>query len=349
MSTSIAAVGLGGLGRVLLRSFADLDAEIVAGVDVSDDARERFQESFGSPAYDDLEALFDAHDLDAAVIATPHALHHEQATACLEAGLDVFVEKPMVTDVADAVDLMRTAEERGRVLAIGYQRHFHPAFVEIKRIVDSGRIGDVHAATAHLSQDWIGIQRGTWRTNPALSGGGQLYDSGSHLLDALLWTTDATPQSVSAQMTFDTPGVDTDAALAIELECDGEPVTASVSVSGAGIDGEPAEGYAIWGTEGRLTYDGERIRVTERGSTTYETEISETDFETLTDDKLEDFLAAVRGDGEPAVTGAVGLEITALTEAAYRAADEGRRVDVRALIDEARSEAAGTKEPSTAD
>ena len=247
MSTSIAVVGLGGLGRVLLRSLADLDVEVAAGVDVSPDARATFEDSFDAPAYDDLESLLAAHDLNGAVIATPHALHHEQATACLEADLDVLVEKPMVTDVGDAVDLIETADARDGVLAIGYQRHFHPAFVEIKRIVDSGRIGDVHAANAHLSQDWIGVQRGTWRTNPELSGGGQLYDSGSHLLDALLWTTGATPQSVSARMTFDTPGVDTDAALAIELECDGRPVTASVSVSGVGVDGEPAEGYAIWG------------------------------------------------------------------------------------------------------
>ncbi len=345
MTPSIAVVGLGGLGRVLLRSLADLDVEVAAGVDVSPDARAAFEDSFDARASDDLDAALDAHDLDAAVIATPHALHHEHATACLEAGLDVLVEKPMVTDVADAVALIETAEARDGAMAIGYQRHFHPAFAEIKRVVDAGRIGDVHAANAHLSQDWIDVQRGTWRTNPALSGGGQLYDSGSHLLDALLWTTGATPQSVSAQMTFDTPGVDTDAALAIELEKDGRPVTASVSVSGAGVDGEPAEGYAIWGTEGRLTYDGERIRVTEGGATTYETEITAAaDFDTLTERKLEDFLAAVRGDGDPAVTGAVGLEITALTEAAYRAADEGRTVDVRAMIDDAR-----TRTPTAAD
>ena len=348
MTTSIAAVGLGGLGRVLLRSFADLDADVVAGVDVSADARAQFEGSFGAPAYDDLESLIAAHDLDAAVIATPHALHHEQATTCLEAELDVFVEKPMVTGVGDAVELIETAADRDRILGIGYQRHFHPAFVEIKRIVDSGRIGDVHAANAHLSQDWIDVQRGTWRANPALSGGGQLYDSGSHVLDALLWTTGATPRSVSAQMTFDTPGVDTDAALAIELARDGRPVTASVSVSGAGIDGEPAEGYAIWGPDGRLTSDGDRIRVTEDGATTYETEITEnTDFETLTDRKLENFLAAVRGDEELAVSGEVGLQITALTEAAYRAVDEGRTIDVQAAIDEAR--AAGKTTPSSAD
>lgn len=62
-------------------------------------------------------------------------------------------------------------------------------------------------------------------------------------------------------------------------------MTASVSVSGAGVDGESAGGYAIQGTDGRLTYDGERIRVTGRGATTYETEIAAgADFETPTRD-----------------------------------------------------------------
>ncbi len=338
MPPAIATVGLGGLGHVLLRSLSDLDADIVAGVDVSDDARASFEASFDAPSYEDIDSVLDAHDIDAALVATPHALHHEQATALLEADVDVFVEKPMVTDVGDAVDLIDTARQRDRVLQVGYQRRFHPAFAEITRIVESGRIGEVHAANAVLSQDWIDLQRDTWRANPSLSGGGQLYDSGSHLLDALLWTTGTEPRSVSAQMEFDSPGVDTDAALALSLERDGRPVTASISVSGDGIDGEPAESYAIWGTEGRITFDGERIRVAEQGATTYETEITEnTDFGTLTDRKLENFLASVRGDDEPAVPGEVGLEITALTEAAYRAAEEGRRVDVQELIENARA------------
>jgi len=338
MPPAIATVGLGGLGHVLLRSLSDLDADIVAGVDVSDDARASFEASFDAPSYEDIDSVLDAHDVDAALVATPHALHHEQAMALLEADVDVFVEKPMVTDVSDAVDLIETARQCDRVLQVGYQRRFHPAFAEIKRIVESGRIGEVHAANAVLSQDWIDLQRDTWRANPSLSGGGQLYDSGSHLIDALLWTTGAEPQSVSAQMEFDSPGVDTDAALTLALERDGRPVTASVSVSGDGIDGEPAESYAIWGTEGRITFDGERICVAEKGATTYETEITEgTDFAALTDRKLENFLASVRGDDEPAMPGEVGLEITALTEAAYRAAEEGRRVDVQELIRNARA------------
>ena len=116
-------------------------------------------------------------------------------------------------------------------LQVGYQRHFDPVFRELKRLVTGGRIGEIHAANAYLGQDWIEIQRGAWRTDPALSGGGRLYDSGSHLLDALLWTLDAEPGTVAAVTDDRGEDVDVNSALAATLERGAAaPVTASVGV-----------------------------------------------------------------------------------------------------------------------
>ncbi|WP_306057261.1 Gfo/Idh/MocA family protein [Natronococcus wangiae] len=340
MQFGAAAIGLGGLGQLEIEVLDGLEGvEVLAGADVSAEARDVFEREFDAPAYATHDELLDAHgdELDVALIVTPHTLHFEQARACLAADAHVYLEKPMVTDVGDAVELLELADERNRVVQVGYQRRFHPGFTEVKRLVDSGRIGEIHAANAYLGQDWIGLHEESWRVDPSFSGGGQLYDTGSHLLDALCWITGGTPAQVSARIAYASEGIDVNSALAIRLERDDRPILAGVTVSGNGVELTPSEGYAIWGTSGQVTFDGETIRFAERGATVYESVIeAQTDFTTLTTAKLRNFLESIRGTAEPAVPGAVGLQVTALTEAAYRADEEERQVDVQALIDRAR-------------
>ncbi|MFC4451725.1 Gfo/Idh/MocA family protein [Halorussus aquaticus] len=341
MALRLGAIGLGGLGNIELGLYDEMDdVEIVAGADVSDGAREAFAAEYGAPTYETHEQMLADRDLDAVNVVTPHTLHYEQAMDCFAAGADVFLEKPMVTGIENAVDLVAAADERGRVLQVGYQRHFDPLFRELKRIVTSGRLGEIHAANAYLGQDWIAIQRGSWRTDPDLSGGGQLYDSGSHLLDALLWTLDAEPRSVAAVADDRGETVDVNSALALTLDREGDaaPVTASVGVVGDGTNGEPDEGMVVWGTEGHVRYEDGRLTVYEDG-VTYEGEVAgDRDFETLTRRKLSDFVRASEDGTEPAVPGPFGLRVTALTESAYEAAETGRTVDVRERIEQARAE-----------
>ena len=208
-------------------------------------------------------------------------------------------------------------------------------FRELKRLVTGGRIGEIHAANAYLGQDWIEIQRGAWRTDPALSGGGRLYDSGSHLLDALLWTLDAEPGTVAAVTDDRGEDVDVNSALAATLEREAAaPVTASVGV-GDGTNGEPDEGLVVWGTEGHVRYENGDLTLFEDGAT-YEGSVEgDRDFMALTRRKLSDFVRAVGDGDEPSVPGSFGLQVTALTEAAYEAAETGQTVDVQARIEEA--------------
>ncbi|SDQ49707.1 Gfo/Idh/MocA family protein [Natronobacterium texcoconense] len=342
MQFGAAAIGLGGLGQLSLEVLAALeDVEIVAGADVSADAREVFERTFDAPAYAEYERMLAdrCEEIDLALIVTPHTLHYEQALACLESGVHVYLEKPMVTDVGDAVDLLEAADRNDCELQVGYQRHFHPGFLEIKRLVDTGRIGDLHTADAYLGQNWIDLHEGTWRVDPSLSGGGQLYDTGSHLLDALLWMTGAKPVTVSAHVSYASPRVDVNSALSLRLEreADDRSILASVTISGDGVNLSPSEGYAIWGSDGRVAFDGEVIRLEERGGTVYESTIdASTDFSTLTAAKLTNFLESIEGEVDPAVPGEVGLQVTALTEATYLADEEERRVDVQSVIGDAR-------------
>jgi predicted dehydrogenase len=333
VSVKLAAIGLGQLCMHELDVYDQMDAvELVAGADIADEGRETFEHRFDAPTYESYETMLEEHgdELDAVNIVTPHTLHYEQAMACLERDLHVFLEKPLVTDVDDAQALVEKSEERELVLVVGYQRHFHPVYEQIKEIVDSGRLGEIHAANCFLGQHWIRKFGDAWRTTPALSGGGQLYDSGSHLLDTLLWTTETTPVSVAATMDYRDHDVDVNSALSLTLERDGKPVTASVLVTADGTE-DPGtyEGLTIWGTKGRLNYNRDSLTVTERGDDPEEIPLPDgIDFKYLLEQKLTDFVEAVQGDHPPTVPGSFGQRVVALTEAAYEARETESTVDV---------------------
>jgi predicted dehydrogenase len=123
--------------------------------------------------------------LDAVFIITPHALHHAQATACLEAGIDVLLEKPMVMTAAEATSLIETRDRTGRLLVVAFQGSLSPQVREASRLLGSGELGPILNVNAMVWQDWGAATRGTWRQEPALSGGGFLFDTGAHMLNTV--------------------------------------------------------------------------------------------------------------------------------------------------------------------
>lgn len=339
-----ACIGLGDLGRLEASTLGSLDGvRLVGGADPDPTARSKFERELGCSAYESVEELLDAEDVDLVTIVTPHTLHYDQARECLAQSVHVHLEKPMVTDLADADDLIARAEAADLVLAVGYQRHFDPRFREIRRLVDAGRIGRPHMVVGHLEQEWIRWTKRQWRSRPELSGGGQLYDSGSHLLDVVLWTLRSAPVSVTA--TIDRQGHDVDVNSALTMTLERRPhdartgelaspagqVTASVGVSGAGTSGpDPGESLRIWGTDGTISFDGETVTLREAGMT-YETTPPAPDFEDLTRRKLRNVVDAIDGDADLEIPAADGRRVVALTEAAYEAADRGERVAVSDL------------------
>lgn len=327
--TNIGITGTGGLGTGLARSIHATDgAEIVAVTDVDESNRTRAAEQFGVPEehrYDDHEAMLDDADLDGVAIATPHTLHYDQTVAALERGIDTLCEKPLCTDLDDTKDLVRRSREGDAMLMVGYQRHLDGAF-ERARDELAERVGDPQFITAEVTQDWIRHQRGAWRSDPDLSGGGQLYDTGSHLIDVVLWTTNLTPESVNAQMLFDDEEerVDKQAALDIQF---GNGAVASISVSGDA----PCvrEHFHAWGPEGGFYIDGEdwderELRYIDTDNSEYRPSLNGYG----ESNKAERFVRMVREGVQPPATAADALKVTAVTEAAYESARTGERVDI---------------------
>ena len=156
-----------------------------------------------------LEALV-SHGIDALVIVTPHTQHAGQIARALVSGIHVLCEKPLATTAADARRSMDLASAHERVLAIGYQRHGQAQFRQARELVTSGALGDIRLISVLIAQDCLEnfIPGSSWRADPALSGGGHFIDTGSHIVDQMLWISDLEPERVYAEI--DNFGTDVD-------------------------------------------------------------------------------------------------------------------------------------------
>jgi predicted dehydrogenase len=126
-----------------------------------------------------------ADELDAAFIITPHNVHLDQASACLKAGLDVLLEKPMVMTAAEAKDLIKIRDETGRLLVVAFNGSLSPQIRTAAGMLRSGEVGELRSISATVWQNWRELTQGTWRQVPELAGGGFLFDTGAHMLNTV--------------------------------------------------------------------------------------------------------------------------------------------------------------------
>jgi UDP-N-acetylglucosamine 3-dehydrogenase len=141
----VAVVGAGNMGRHHARNYHDLaDAELTAVVDADGGRAEEIAGLFDSPAFTDVETMLEVvPDLVAASVAVPTTAHAEVVGTLIEAGKHVLVEKPIASTLEETDRLIRLAEERSLVLAVGHVERFNPAVRELKRLIASGRMGGV--------------------------------------------------------------------------------------------------------------------------------------------------------------------------------------------------------------
>jgi 1,5-anhydro-D-fructose reductase (1,5-anhydro-D-mannitol-forming) len=137
----------------------------------------------GAVAFTDLgEALRDPA-IDAVYVASPVAMHAKQTIASLRAGKHVLCEKPVALDFAQAESMAAVARESGRLLGIAYYRRLYPKLMRARQLIAEGAIGQPVLVEANY-HGWLESPERGWLKDPALAGGGPLYDVGSHRIDA---------------------------------------------------------------------------------------------------------------------------------------------------------------------
>ncbi|MBF7013829.1 Gfo/Idh/MocA family oxidoreductase [Novosphingobium sp. HR1a] len=146
-----------------------------------------------------LEAMLQ-HDIDAVVIATPSALHAQQAIRALEAGKAVFCQKPLGRTATEAQAVVDAARAADRLLGVDLSYRHTEGMRHVAELVRSGALGDVFAVDLTFHNAY-GPDK-PWFYDPAESGGGCVVDLGVHLVDLALWTLGFPPVSnVDARLT----------------------------------------------------------------------------------------------------------------------------------------------------
>ncbi|HTX77924.1 MAG TPA: Gfo/Idh/MocA family oxidoreductase [Terracidiphilus sp.] len=143
MAKRIAVIGSGYWGRNLVRNFHQLGAlhTVCDGnPQVEAEVREKYPQAVFRAAYGDV--LVDPN-VDAVVLATPAVTHFEMARQAMEAGKDVYVEKPLALKVEEGAELARLAERRGRIVMVGHILQYHPAVRKLKDLVAAGELGRI--------------------------------------------------------------------------------------------------------------------------------------------------------------------------------------------------------------
>ena len=139
--------------------------------------------------YTNADQLINDPAVNAIYVATPPRFHEEYTVASLAAGKPVYVEKPMATTAEAAERMQAASEQYGVPLCVAHYRRELPMFRQIKELLDANRIGAVKLVTLRLWQPQesavIAQTTDNWRVNPALSGGGLLFDLAPHQLDLM--------------------------------------------------------------------------------------------------------------------------------------------------------------------
>ncbi len=317
-SVRVAMIGCGGFQRYRLGNLLKVkEAQVVALVDPGQDQIDLTKEAHPSlaavPSYSDYKEMLDKVKPDAVMIATPHTQHVTQILDSLDAGAHTCCEKPLVCTVADAHAVIAKRDATGKVGMVSYQRHFQPEFRYVRAKMESGEAGKLEYIQAFQAQSWLRGTKGTWRQLHSLSGGGQLNDSGSHLIDIVLWSTGASVESVSAYGdTFGTE-VDINSACALKFK-NGALGTLSVVGNGNGWHEDVTfffENLMFYIRGGKLSIldrDGNRLEAANlSGGTTPD----------------QNFIHSILGKVVCESPFECGLEVIRLTEAAWASMDKG--------------------------
>jgi predicted dehydrogenase len=182
----IAIVGCGLIGERRAKALGAAD-QLLAVADVQLDRAQKLAAGYPNctATSDWRDTLRD--DIETVIISTTNDMLAPIATAALEAGKHVLIEKPAARNAEELEPVIAAQKASGKVAKVGFNLRFHPAITQAKQLVDSGGVGPLMFLRARYGHGGrLGMET-EWRGNPAVSGGGEMLDQGVHLIDLARW------------------------------------------------------------------------------------------------------------------------------------------------------------------
>jgi predicted dehydrogenase len=195
--------GFIGFGRMGLTHFSILNShpavKVVSVCDQSATMLKILSRYVDVKTYTDHMKMLDDSNLDCVVISTPGDSHGEIVRTCLKRGIHVFVEKPFTMTVSEGQSIISELDGKALVNQVGYVNRFNEVFMEVRRLVAEGVIGDV----VNFSSEMYGAtvlkdSKSGWRSNKK-SGGGCMYEFASHCIDLVVYLL-GQPDSVTGSV-----------------------------------------------------------------------------------------------------------------------------------------------------
>jgi predicted dehydrogenase len=187
MAASLGIIGAGEIGQRHVDAASLAGATVLAVADADPNRAQSLAQRCGGRAAASAQDVWNDPRIDAVVIGVPNYLHCEFAIAALRAGKDVLLEKPMALNAAQCDDILAAARAYERILQIGFVHRYTSVARTARTVIDSGELGRVYHAKAHLHLRRNVPGLGRWFTDRKRSGGGALIDVGVHLIDLSLW------------------------------------------------------------------------------------------------------------------------------------------------------------------
>lgn len=310
-------IGAGGIAQAYAQAFNESTCcELVAVADVREESAKALAEIVSGKAYTAYQELAELN-LDAVIVATPPATHAEIACYFMERKVPVLCEKPLCTTVAEAEQMIRTAEENAVLFTMASKFRYSADVIKAKGIVASGILGEVvqfeNAFTAKVDMSK------RWNSDMEVSGGGVLIDNGTHSVDIIRYMLGGV-ESVLVVDAGNTQGLSVDENVKMFAKTK-DGITASVDLTW-GINKELPYFISIYGTGGTLHIGWRESKYKLNSSPDWTVFGSGYDKVASFKGKIENFSSALRGTEELLINPADALASVQVIEAAYKSLNQ---------------------------
>ena len=200
-------IGFGRIARSHLTAYrSQRDVEVLAIADPVEAARDAAKREYGIPhAFETWEELLTVDAIDLVSICTPHDLHEAPFMDSVNAGKQIFLEKPVSTSLASARRMLRAAEEAGTWTALGTPLRDYPGNIKVKEMLQAGRIGELELATVSYGASFfqrdehgVGTRPDGWYQSSSRMGGGVLSGQCPHYFSLLTWLFEDEVKAITA-------------------------------------------------------------------------------------------------------------------------------------------------------
>lgn len=305
------------------------DATIEAIWDDDVSRGELAAKTYGATYYGDLDHLL-AADIDAVIICSENAHHKSHVIRAAQYKKPILCEKPIATNIDDAISMIKKCHENGVQLQIAYPVRFIAAIRQAKDIIASGKIGEIFAvnATNH------GKMPGGWFVERNLSGGGSATDHIVHIMDVLRWIFDDEAERVYAEYDTHFHPIDVEDCGSVQVEMNSGMIV-SIDPSWSRPDTYPTWGNVTMkftGTEGTLYIDAFKQHALYYND--HDGRIEEQPWaEDMNESLVHDFIDCVQTGRTPFITGEDGLRTLEVVKASYQSDAEQKHIDVNHIKD----------------